>query len=237
MTRSGGPSLAVLSATQMEIGFPTLASPQDADKHAWPVVAVRDLAGVPVLLAVSGMGKANAAAAVASLGRGHGVSAVVQVGIGGAYPGANVGLGAAALAGTELDLDLGLGRHPEWSDVATLSVPGETTRNVIDLSGRVLEAAAGAAALGPLPFATSDSVTADAEHAAYLRRRFDVAIESMEGAGAARAALAVGVAFLEIRGVSNVVGDRDRSAWLMKDALAAAWAAAGSVVPAVMEVV
>jgi futalosine hydrolase len=43
----------------------------------------------------------------------------------------------------------------------------------------------------------------------------------MEGFGAAEAAAGQGTPFLEIRTVSNAVGPRDRSAWRIKEALAA----------------
>ncbi|MEX2502149.1 MAG: hypothetical protein WD336_07220, partial [Trueperaceae bacterium] len=48
------------------------------------------------------------------------------------------------------------------------------------------------------------------------------AIESMEGAGVALACLLAGVPFVEIRGVSNVAGVRDKRAWQVRDALRAA---------------
>ena len=86
-----------------------------------------------------------------------------------------------------------------------------------------------------LPFGTSDSVTADEGAAAYLRQRFGVAVESMEGAGAARAAAHLGVPFVELRGVSNVVGERDKSAWRLPAAVAAACRAAAAALPALWE--
>jgi futalosine hydrolase len=43
----------------------------------------------------------------------------------------------------------------------------------------------------------------------------------MEGAGIAAAAQLRGVAFGEIRAISNSVGPRDRDAWLILEALAA----------------
>jgi len=43
--------------------------------------------------------------------------------------------------------------------------------------------------------------------------------EAMEGAGAHAAALASGVAFLELRAISNTVGDRDRTRWDIEGAV------------------
>ncbi len=196
---------------------------------------------MPVVVAATGLGKANAAAAVAALAASAGgeLRAVLQVGVGGAYAGSVGGalqLGTAVLAASELDLDLGVGRHPAWRGLEALAVPGDETRNLIDLAGPALDAAVAASGLRALPFATSDSVTADDETAAYLARRFGVAVESMEGAGAARAAAALGVPFVEVRGVSNAVGDRDRSAWRLREAVASSCRAAVAAVGAIWEV-
>lgn len=190
-----------------------------------------------MVVAATGLGKANAAAAVAALvtASGGAVPAVVQVGVGGTYPGSGVAVGGAALAASELDLDLGLGRHPDWRGLEALAVPGDDTRNLIDLSGPALEAAREATLLPALPFATSDAVTADAAAAAYVAERFGAAVESMEGAGAARAAVALGVPFVEVRGASNEVGVRDKARWRLREAVGAACAAALAIVPALFE--
>lgn len=237
MKTGGARRLAILSATTFETGPLMTGAPQEPTATTWPVVGDGSIAGVPVIFAVSGLGKAAAAAAVAALARGWNVSAVLQVGVGGAYPGAGVPLGSAAFAASEIDLDLGLGRHPDWRGLEALAVPGGTSGNLVDLRGAGLAAATTAADLPALPFATSDSVTADRGHASYLRDRFAVSVESMEGAGAARAAYALGVAFIEVRGVSNEVGERDRSLWRLREAIAAAGEAARRALPAVMEVV
>ena len=67
---------------------------------------------------------------------------------------------------------------------------------------------------------TVATVTGTAGTAAALRARFpDAVAEGMEGAGIAAAATARGVAFAELRAVSNVVGPRDRDAWQIPLAL------------------
>lgn len=69
---------------------------------------------------------------------------------------------------------------------------------------------------------TVATVTGTAARAQALLARFpDAVAEGMEGAGAAAAAVLHGVAFVEIRAISNVVGPRDRSTWRIPDALAA----------------
>lgn len=239
-----------MSATALEARSLTeAASELSTLREGWPPTRTGTLSGVPVLFTVSGIGKANAAAAVAALaacgaGRGAGrgpapgpARAFVQVGVGGAYPDTGLELGQVALAATETDLDLGVGEHPKWSDLQSMGIPGVTDDNRIDLRSPLLGRVADTIGLEPVDFATSDSVTATTSHARYLRERFSVAVESMEGAGAARAAAALGVPFIEVRGVSNVVGERDRSAWRLADAVDAACRVVADALPDMWEVV
>ena len=49
--------------------------------------------------------------------------------------------------------------------------------------------------------------------AARLRQRYDADLESMEGFAVLRAAADAGIPAVEVRGISNYVGDRARSEW------------------------
>ena len=61
------------------------------------------------------------------------------------------------------------------------------------------------------PFVTSSTVTGTDEEARLMASAGARVAESMEGAAAAHVCALFGVPFLELRGISNVVGDRDRS--------------------------
>ena len=77
------------------------------------------------------------------------------------------------------------------------------------------------------PCITASQVTGiDAEDAQELADRWEALAESMEGAAAAHVCALYDVPFLEVRGISNLVGDRDRERWQVRRAVAAAsWAA------------
>jgi futalosine hydrolase len=49
----------------------------------------------------------------------------------------------------------------------------------------------------------------------------DLPVEAMEGFGVLRAALLAGIPAVEVRAISNEIGERDRSSWRIDDALAA----------------
>jgi futalosine hydrolase len=76
------------------------------------------------------------------------------------------------------------------------------------------------------PCITSSQATGLLSHARWLAQRFGALAESMEGAAAAHICALYGVQFLEIRGISNLVADRDRDSWQVKRAaVVAGWAA------------
>lgn len=183
-----------------------------------------------VTLVVSGLGKANAAAALAATAaRLPAQPTVVHLGIGGVYPGSELPLGSAAVAASERDLDLGVGEDRSRAGLEAIGlelVAGLVASNRIELLTPLARAVATAAEAPLVDFATSDGVTASPAAARDTAERYSVAIESMEGFAAAQVALAFGLEYVEVRGVSNRVGERDRAAWHIGGAAAAAAAAA-----------
>ena len=179
-----------------------------------------------LVVAELGVGKVNTAAGLALLLRGLRPARVLQFGIGGAFAGSFIGVGRVAVASAELHTDTGAGEGPGWQDMRALGFPliagVEPVYNEVPTDARWSAEVAAAAAAPLLRFATSERVTADLTSADALEKRFDVAVESMEGAAAAQVCLALGVPFAELRGISNVVGERDKRAW---DVRGAVWAA------------
>jgi futalosine hydrolase len=62
-------------------------------------------------------------------------------------------------------------------------------------------------------FVTVSTVSGTLERGEELYRRFGGICENMEGGAAAQVALLYGVDCMEVRGVSNIVEDRDLSLW------------------------
>lgn len=67
---------------------------------------------------------------------------------------------------------------------------------------------------------TVNEISTDAERIKYYRDRLNASIESMEGAALHFVALQEKIPFLQIRSISNFVGERDKSKWMMKEAIA-----------------
>ncbi|MBD5604467.1 MAG: futalosine hydrolase [Candidatus Eremiobacteraeota bacterium] len=165
---------------------------------------VAQRAGVDVLSC--GIGPVEAAVGVANALAHTRYDAVVNAGIGGAFRGA-ARVGDAVIVSEETLADFGL------EGGGALSLP--------DGAALVERAFADAALLGRtmsagVPLArglTVAEVTATDATAARLRARYAADVESMEGFSVLRAAAVAKIPALEIRGVSNYVGDRASAEW------------------------
>jgi futalosine hydrolase len=73
---------------------------------------------------------------------------------------------------------------------------------------------------------TASRVTGLAAEAAVLLERWGALAESMEGAAAAHICALYRVPFLEVRGISNMITDRDRASWQVERAISVAGQAA-----------
>ena len=74
------------------------------------------------------------------------------------------------------------------------------------------------------------SASADAAQAARRQQRYSATAEDMEGFGVAMACKLADVPLRIVRGISNVVGDRDKANWKVKEALAAAEKLASEII-------
>jgi futalosine hydrolase len=169
----------------------------DAELGFW-----KDREGVAKL--TLGIGPVEAAAAVATALANRGYRFVVNAGLGGALSGA-AKIGDGVIVGEDT-MDLGL----ETGEPISLP-PGERVvdraRSDITIVGKLR--ARGFAVLNGV---TVSSVTATDETASRLAGR-GPQVESMEGFAVLRAAERAGVRAIEVRGISNRCGARERSGW------------------------
>lgn len=185
------------------------------------VAAERDaVAARPGLdVIIGGVGPAEAAAATARALSDGPFDRVLSAGIGGGF---GVGIGTVVTARSIVYADLGTETEDGFMPLDELGF-GPTRYDVDSSVYAGLTAATGT-------ILTVSTVTGTAATAERLRRRFpDAVAEGMEGAGVAAAARAAGVAFGEVRAISNAVGPRDRAAWRIPEALAALGAALAAI--------
>ena len=195
--------------------------------------------GVEVALATTGIGRAGCAFVLSRLLLDE-PDAVVQVGVGGAFE-AELGVGEVALATTDTYADLGVRTDDGWAGPAQLGFPlverdGEVHDATFACHPEATAAAASVLGVATGPFVTVETVTSSDEGAADLVARYAPLVESMEGAAAAHVCRLTGTPFVQIRAASNIVGLRDRDAWRLDDAIAAAAGAARRVLLTIAEV-
>lgn len=180
-----------------------------------------------VLLQHLGIGKACAAAATTELLLRHRPSAVILAGCGGAYPETGLHTGDLALAESELFGDEGSQTPAGFLNLEQLRLPqteidGQPVYNRIPVDSKLRDKAS------PLlrgnchraglqfkvgPFVTVSCCSGTDALGQELAARFGGICENMEGAAVALACLKQGVPMMELRGISNLVQDRDPQRW------------------------
>jgi len=182
--------------------------------------------GQAVCLTHGGIGKAAAAAATITLLHYCRPEALLLFGCGGAYPHSGLEIGDLALADTEIFGDEGVATPNGFADLAAMGLPmrqGDeplfniwpTDRPLRELAQPTLfeKAAEQGAKLATGAFVTVSTCTGTMSRAIELEQRTGGICENMEGAAVALACRQLSVPLLEIRGISNLVEDRDTGRW------------------------
>lgn len=66
---------------------------------------------------------------------------------------------------------------------------------------------------------TVNQVTTQPTRIAQLKKKYGATVESMEGASLHYVGRETGIPFIQIRAISNYVGERDKSKWLLKESI------------------
>jgi futalosine hydrolase len=191
-----------------------VAAERDAITDACPGLAVL----------VTGVGPAAAAAVTSAELAGDAAELVLCAGIGGGF--APLDTGDLAVAAASVFADLGTQSADGFVPVSALGYGDERYPVPAQLAVELADRTGGH--MGTV--LTVATVTGTAARADELRGRFpDAVAEGMEGAGVAAAAALHGVAFGEIRAISNPVGPRRRAEWRVTEALHALGRAVAAV--------
>lgn len=181
---------------------------------------------------------------------------VLQFGIAGAYPPSGLDVGDLVVATEEIYGDTGawtpegwlstecfgmplleVAGRPSWNRfVLDRAVAGRATRRLRWREPGTVESSTDVAHVEAGSCITMSCVTGTSEQADELWQRWGVLAESMEGAAAAQVCLLYGVPLLEVRAISNLVGDRDRGQWDVTGAAARAARAAAYLLARIGEI-
>lgn len=146
-------------------------------------------------------------------------SLFIQAGIAGAFD-HTVPLGQPVLVQQDRFADLGVLENNTWKDVFDLRLdnpdtppykngwlhnPHDELLNILPLPG--------------VPSITINEITTDPARILQIAEKYNPAIESMEGAAFHYVCLQEGIPFIQLRTISNYVGERDKRNWKMELAI------------------
>jgi futalosine hydrolase len=173
---------------------------------------------VEVRVIITGVGPVNAAHAATVAVIENRPDEIVVCGIGGAYPSSNLRTNDVVSANTEIYGDLGAQSPTGFLDMQALGFPVVSTPRPLfnELPLQVFPTTAVAR------FVTVSTCTGTESSAREIAARTNGAVENMEGAAIAHVAHLHGIPVGEVRGISNLVTNRDVKSWRMKEAAHAA---------------
>jgi futalosine hydrolase len=183
------------------------------------------LSGVKVVLINTGIGKINAAHSATCIIENFPVSCMLNFGVGGAYPGSGLVVGDLAAASREILGDEGVIDSKGWSSLKSIGLPvvkGERKKyfNEFPVNLPLIPFSRGESKKGKINikiktgnFVTVSSTSGTQKRASELEKRFSALCENMEGAAIAQVCTIYKSPFIEIRGISNIAGIRDKRRW------------------------
>lgn len=191
-----------------------------------------NLGAIPVIICAGGVGKINAALTTTSLIEQRRPSLVINTGCAGAYHGSGLSIGSLAVASHEHLGDEGVITPTGWQDMSQIEIPtiikgNRRYYNELPLSKHAAEKAMQLAdyygvSLLRGKFITVSTCNGTKQSGDALAHRYNGICENMEGAAVAQVCLRYGVDCLEIRGISNLVEDRNLKNWDIPRAVEAA---------------
>ena len=224
------PNLLLLSATEIESG--TIQSALEDAKitqQAGKTVIAGNSCGWRCTLLHTGIGTVNAAHALTCQLEQQLPDLVIQFGIGGAYVPAGLPIRSVVLATEEVYGDVGVVTPEGWKPVDEIGIPlvhGDPPRfNRFPLDPQLVAIAAEICGVRSGTFVTVSQCSGVQAVGDALHSRFNALCESMEGAAAAHICTLYNVPFLEVRGISNLVEDRQPARWDIPGAADAAQSA------------
>lgn len=185
------------------------------------------LSGCNILLMNTGIGKVNAAHSATCVIEHFPVKGIVNFGVGGAYSGSGLNVGDIAMASKEIYGDEGVAGLKCWKGLDELGIPvvqigrkkyfnefSSDTSLLIKSGQHVTRHPSPIIKSGP--FVTVSSTSGTTIRARELEKHFHAICENMEGAAIAHVCKIYQIPFIEIRGISNIAGVRDKRKWNLK---------------------
>lgn len=142
---------------------------------------------------------------------------VIQAGIAGSFTTA-LSLGDTVLVQQDRFADIGVEENGTLSDVFDMGLADSNAFPFSDgwLINNALPVATGLEAVKAV---TVNKISDSKKQNDLLLEKYNPSLESMEGAGLHFVCLQQQVPFIQLRSISNYIGERDKTKWKMKDAI------------------
>lgn len=199
------------------------------------------LSNINILLMNTGIGDVNAAHSATGIIEHFPIRYIINSGVGGAYPHARLEIGHIAIALKEIYSDKGVISSKGQKGLKEIGIPlvqagRRKYFNEFPFDKRLIKKALYhlshiSSHSSPLPlgerkevrgitkagnFITVSAATGTYKRALELEKKFNAICENMEGAAIAQVCAIYKIPMLEIRGISNIVGERNKRKWNLK---------------------
>ncbi len=189
------------------------------------VIFERELYGKSIVFTHCGVGKVNAAHSTTLILENYVIDSLILFGIGGAYSGS---VGDVAVAESENYGEEGILTKEGWKSMEFMCLPllnkEREYYNSFPMNTELVQLAIKASREAGLKvkagnFVTVSQCSGTRESGDILKNRFNGICENMEGAAVAHLCILYGVPMIEIRGISNIIEDRELKNWNVEKAV------------------
>jgi futalosine hydrolase len=168
---------------------------------------------------LTGVGMVNTALELSRSWLGNKPDIAIQAGIAGSFHPMH-SPGKVLAVKEEIFADLGVQETSGWQDVFDMSLadPDEFPFSGGRLPNPHLTLLQ-KSQLEPVPAISVNQVTSGSDKTERLIQKYHPVLESMEGAAFHQLCLKEGIPFIQLRGISNYVGDRNKANWKIQEAI------------------
>jgi futalosine hydrolase len=180
---------------------------------------IKSKKGVDISFVVTGIGMLATAINLSKIIYEQQPDFIIQVGIAGCFD-VSIPLGKTVLVEKEFLGDLGVNENGKWKDVFDLGLIKSNTKpfkkkGIINAKVKEFNCL-------DLPIVNSvtvNQISTDKTHIQHLIKKYNPCIETMEGAALHYVCNLHKIPYLQIRSISNYIGERDKAKWKIKLAI------------------
>jgi len=181
--------------------------------------SIRQLSRHHIDIVYTGVGILSSAVSLTQYTLQHSPHLIIQAGIAGSLD-TNINLGDVVAVQQECLGDTGVQERGEWKDIIDM---GFQQANELPFNNKYIEnewlANYNILQLPEVTGVTINQITTDQARIGMLQTKYGAQVESMEGASLHYVCKLFDIPFIQIRAISNYVGERDKSKWKIKEAV------------------